>query len=64
MTYYQEILSKIALDLNALHLETLAYDIGSTLNGMPREFFEEVAVIGRQMGAERLEQRHNAAMCL
>ncbi|WP_323006522.1 hypothetical protein [Pseudorhodobacter sp.] len=38
MTIYQQALAKRAPELNALHMETLAFAIGSTLNGMPKEF--------------------------
>lgn len=57
-TIYQKALSKRAPELNALHMETLAYSIGSTLNGMPKEFFDEVAAMARQWGAERLANWH------
>lgn len=59
LTVYQQALAKRAPEMNPLHMETLAYSIGSTLNGMPPEFFDEVAALARQMGAERLEQWHN-----
>ena len=59
MTVYQKALAKRAPELNALHMETLAYSIGSTLNGMPPDFFDEIAALARQMGAARLEDWHN-----
>lgn len=59
MTIYQQALAERAPELNALHMETLAYSIGSTLNGMPPEFFDEVAALARQMGAARLSDWHN-----
>lgn len=57
-TIYQKALAKRAPELNALHMETLAYSIGSTLNGMPKEFFDEVAEMARRWGPERLAKRH------
>lgn len=58
MTIYQKALAKRAPEMNALHMETLAYEIGSTLNGMPKEFFDEVADMARRMGADRLAEIH------
>ena len=58
MTVYQKLLAKRAPELNALHMETLAFDVGSTLNGMPAEFFDEIAAIARKMGPARLAERH------
>lgn len=58
MTIYQVALAKRAPEMNALHMETLAYQFGSTLNGMPKEFFDEIAELARRMGAERLAQIH------
>ena len=58
MTIYQKALAKRAPEMNALHMETLAYEIGSTLNGMPKEFFDEVADMARRMGADRLAKIH------
>lgn len=58
MTVYQKALAKRAPEMNALHMETLAYQVGSTLNGMPKEFFDEVAEMARRMGADRLAQIH------
>lgn len=58
MTYYQQTLAKRAPEMNALHMETLAYAIGSTLNGMPSEFFDEIAALSRNMGAEKLARFH------
>jgi len=58
MTIYQKALAKRAPELNALHMETLAYQVGSTLNGMPKEFFDEIALLARRMGADRLAQVH------
>lgn len=59
MTVYQKALARRAPELNALHMETLAYSIGSTLNDMPSEFFDEIAALARQMGAARLAAWHN-----
>lgn len=58
MTSYQKALAKRAPELNALHMETLAYMAGSTLNGMPPSFFDEIAALARQMGPGRLAQVH------
>ncbi len=58
-TPYQKALAKRAPELNALHMETLAYSIGSTLNGMPKEFFDEVAEMARRWGPERLAAWHD-----
>lgn len=60
MTVYQKALAKRAPELNPVHMETLAYSIGSTLNGMPPEFFDEIAEMAREMGPERLEEWHKA----
>lgn len=59
MTYYQKALAKRAPEMNALHMETLAYAVGSTLNGMPPEFFDEIAVLARDWGCAKLEAFHN-----
>ena len=58
MTVYQKSLAKRAPELNAEHMESLALAIGSTLNGMPLEFFDEIAAMARQMGPERLAEFH------
>lgn len=58
MTYYQKVLAELAPEMNPLHMETLAYEVGSTLNGMPREFFEEIANLARTIGPNRLAQIH------
>jgi hypothetical protein len=58
MTIYQKALLARAPEMNALHMETLAYMVGSTLNGMPKEFFDEIAALARQMGADRLARIH------
>ena len=63
MTIYQKALAKRAPEMNALHMETLAYDVGSTLNGMPPEFFDEIAAIARRMGAKRLAEIHARGVC-
>ena len=60
MTVYQQALAKRAPELNALHMETLAYSVGSTLNGMPPAFFDDIAKMARGMGPERLAEWHNA----
>lgn len=48
MTIYQKALAQRAPELNALHMETLAFAVGSTLNGMPKEFFDEIAALARR----------------
>ena len=58
MTFWQETMAKRAPELNPLHMESLAFAIGSTLNGMPSEFFDEVAALARQMGPEKLAEFH------
>lgn len=60
MNYYQQALHRRAPDMNPLHMETLAIAIGSTLNGMPGAFFDDVAAIARRMGADRLADFHRA----
>ena len=60
LTVYQAALAKRAPEMNALHMETLAYSVGSTLNGMPPEFFDEIAAVARAMGPARLAEWHNA----
>lgn len=57
-SYYQHILAERAPELDPLHMETLAYSVGSTLNGMPGAFFDEIVKIARQMGPERLKAWH------
>lgn len=59
MTIYQSALAKRAPELDALHMETLAFAIGSTLNGMPPEFFDDVAQLARKMGPEKLATFHS-----
>lgn len=59
MTIYQQALAKRAPELDALHMETLAYSIGSTLNGMPPAFFDDVAQLARKMGPEKLAAFHS-----
>ena len=63
MTIYQETLAKRAPELNALHMESLAFAIGSTLNGMPPEFFDEIAALARKMGPDRLAEFHDGEIC-
>lgn len=58
MTHYQKVLHDIAPDLDPLHMESLALAVGSTLNGMPKEFFADVANLARRMGAEKLAALH------
>lgn len=58
MSYYQGVFKDLAPELDPLHVETLAYSIGSTLNGMPIEFFDHVVKLARQMGPARLAQWH------
>lgn len=47
---------RAASDINALHLESLAIDVGSSLNDMPTAFFDEVIALAEQMGAERVAE--------
>lgn len=58
-TPYQNALHERAPELNPLHMETLAYSAGSTLNGMPPEFFDEIAAMARRMGPDRLAEWHS-----
>jgi hypothetical protein len=58
MTIYQKALAKRAPEMNALHMETLAYAVGSKLNGMPSEFFDEIAAMAQRWGAEKLAKFH------
>ncbi len=58
MSPYEQALAKRAPELNPLHMETLAYCVGSTLNGMPPEFFDEIAEIAREWGPDRLAALH------
>jgi hypothetical protein len=60
--WVQTALTKRAPELDALHMETLAYAIGSTLNGMPAAFFDEVATLARKMGAKRLAEFHRSSL--
>jgi len=55
-TIYQKLLAERAPEMDPLHMETLAYQVGSTLNGMPKEFFDDIAAMARRMGAVRLAQ--------
>jgi len=59
MTYWQETMADLAPELNPLHLEALAFAIGSTLDGMPTEFFDDVAALARRMGPEKLAALHD-----
>lgn len=61
-TIHQKALAKRAPELNAEHMETRAYAVGSTLEGMPPAFFDEIASLARQMGAERLAEFHGERM--
>lgn len=58
--WVQKAMAKRAPELNPLHMETLAYSIGSTLNGMPSAFFDEVAELARKWGPERLAAWHES----
>lgn len=62
MTVYQKTLQKLAPEMNPLHMESLAYMVGSTLNGMPMAFFEEIADHARRMGAGRLAEIHEDSL--
>lgn len=58
LTFYQKALHKRAPEMNALHMETLAYAVGSTLNGMPPAFFDDIAAMAQRIGAEKLAAFH------
>lgn len=60
LTTYQAALARRAPEINPLHMETLAFSIGSILNGMPPEFFDEIAALARKMGPEELAAWHEA----
>lgn len=45
---YAETWADLAPDLDPVALENLALDVGSTLNGMPREFFVDIVKLARQ----------------
>jgi hypothetical protein len=62
MTTYQKTLHELAPEMNALHMESLAYMVGSTLNGMPREFFVEIAQHARDIGADKLAIIHEYSL--
>lgn len=62
-TVYQRSLADRAPELDPLHMETLAISIGSTLNGMPPAFFDEVAALARRMGPQALADWHRAETC-
>lgn len=57
-TYWQEVMAKRAPELNALHMETLAYARSDKLNGQPPEFFDDVAALARKMGPAKLAAFH------
>jgi len=59
---YQKILAKRAPELDPIHMETLAIDVGSILEGMPAAFFDEIVAIARRMGPDRLREWHETAM--
>lgn len=63
MTVYQQALAERAPELNPVHMESLAYSIGSTLNGMPSEFFDDIAALARTMGPDRLREWHEGEIC-
>jgi len=63
MTVYQKALAERAPGMNPLHMETLAIMVGSTLDGMPPEFFDEIAALARKMGAKRLADLHDGEVC-
>ena len=61
MTPHQATFARLAPELNPAHVENLAIMAGSTLDGMPREFFATIAALARKMGAERLQEWHEEA---
>lgn len=63
MTKHQSTLANLAPELDAEHMESLAIAVGSTLDGMPKEFFEEIAGMARKMGPERLAEWHRGEAC-
>lgn len=58
MQIYKQALTEHAPEMDAEHMLSLAYAIGSTLNGMDDKFFREVALLARRMGPERLAEVH------
>lgn len=60
MTVYQQVFARRAPELNALHMETLAYSFSRTLNGQTPDFFDAVVALARKMGPERLAKMHAA----
>lgn len=58
MNFYMQTLAARAPELDPQHMLTLAYAVGSTLNGMPPRFFDEIAALARKMGPERLAAFH------
>lgn len=51
-------LARRAPELDARHMESLALAIGSTLDGLPAAFFDDVAALARSMGPARLAEFH------
>lgn len=45
---YADTWQELAPDLDPVALESLALDVGSTLNGMPRQFFVDIVKLARQ----------------
>ena len=62
MTCYESILHRYAPELNAANMESLAFGLYLTLNGLPEEAFRDIADIARRMGPERLADFHRE-MC-
>lgn len=54
----QSAFAERAPELDAEHVTSLAYAVGSTLNGMPAAFFDEIAALARQMGPQKLADFH------
>ena len=59
MNKHQTALAKRVPELNAAHMETLAVSVGSTLDGMPAAFFDDIAVLARSMGPVKLAEWHS-----
>jgi hypothetical protein len=56
MTKIQKKMAKMAPNMNAAHMETLAIMVGSSLDGMPDEFFADIAAHASGMGPDRLAE--------
>ena len=59
MKKHQKALAKRAPELNAAHMESLAVSVGSTIDGMPAAFFDDIAALARSMGPAKLAEWHS-----